>query len=436
MTQRECEVLVLGAGPAGIAAACCASESGRMVVVADENPSCGGQIWRADSQDGNSGGEARRAGRAWFERLGRSGAQLLPGAAAFDADAKSRRVRFERERDVLEMRYKSLVLATGARERFLPFPGWTLPGVYGAGGLQALVKGGLPVDGRRVVVAGTGPLLMAAAGMLGQHGANVLMVLEQARWRCLVHFGLTIASFPGKVLEAARLFIQSGGVPLHPGWWICEAGGGDRLEWVAFTNGHRRTSIACDMLACGFGLVPNTELAQLLGCGIRSEGEFPRAHVVEVDECQRTSVEDIYACGEITGIGGAELSLEEGCVAGYAAAGYRNAARRHFSARERYRRFGREMETVFALRPELRALAKPETLVCRCEDVAAGHLQEFGSWREAKLAARCGMGPCQGRICGPATEFLFGWDAKGVRPPVTTVRLESLANLQPGGVGI
>ena len=436
MTRRDCEVLVIGAGPAGIAAACAGGESGKRVILADENPAPGGQIWRAESQPYSTRVNRKGPAGAWFDRLARSGAATVSGASAFDADAKSRVVRFERERDTLEVRYESLVLATGARERFLPFPGWTLPGIFGAGGLQALVKGGLPVEGRRIVVAGTGPLLLAAAGMLGQRGAQVLMVLEQARWTSLARFGLTVSAFPGKLIEAVTLFIHSGGVPFRPGWWICEAGGAGQLEWVEITNGQRRTRVACDMLACGYGLVPNTEFAQLLGCGMTAPRASRAARVVEVDQWQRTSLEGIYACGELSGIGGAELSLEEGCVAGYATAGRRSIAQRHFPARERYRRFAREMEAAFALREELKTLAKPDTITCRCEDVAAGQLLEFGSWREAKLASRCGMGPCQGRVCGPAVEFLFGWDAASVRPPLATVRLESLADPQVGSVEV
>jgi D-hydroxyproline dehydrogenase subunit alpha len=434
MTRRECEVLVVGGGPAGIAAACCSSESGRKVILADENPAFGGQIWRTEPGASNKRAERRNSAEFWLSRLARCGASVLPGAAAFDADAKPRFVRFEREHSVLEIHYDALVIATGARERFLPFPGWTLPGVYGAGGLQALAKGGFPVRGRRIVVAGTGPLLMAAAGMLGEHGADILMVLEQANWRSMARFGLKLAAFPGKLLEAARLMAHAGGVPFRPGWWVCEAGGDGRLEWVTLTNGERASRVDCEMLACGYGLVPNSELARFLGCRIAHGGGGAGAHVVEVDGRQRTSVESIFACGEVTGIGGAELSLVEGSIAGYAACGHWSELRRLEPVRERYQCFAREMETAFALRAELRGLATSATVVCRCEDVTTSELSEFGSWREAKLAARCGMGPCQARTCGPAVEFLLGWRAEGVRPPITTVRLGSFSD-QNGGPG-
>jgi NADPH-dependent 2,4-dienoyl-CoA reductase/sulfur reductase-like enzyme len=243
-------------------------------------------------------------------------------------------------------------------------------------------------------------------------------------------------AFPGKVLEAARLMAQAGGVPFRPGWWICEAGGNGRLEWVAMTNGERASRVDCELLACGYGLVPNSELAQLLGCRIALGAGGPGAHVVEVDARQRTSVEGVFACGEVTGIGGAELSLAEGSIAGYAACGHWSKLRRLEPARERYRGLAREMDTAFALRAELRGPVTPATIVCRCEDVTASELSGFGSWREAKLAVRCGMGACQGRTCGPAVEFLMGWRFEGVRPPITTVRLDSFSNLEGGAGGL
>jgi NADPH-dependent 2,4-dienoyl-CoA reductase/sulfur reductase-like enzyme len=137
-------------------------------------------------------------------------------------------------------------------------------------------------------------------------------------------------------------------------------------------------------------------------------------------------VPHVYAAGEATGIGGLELSLVEGEIAGLAAAGKHQAARNLFGVREKQQRFARILNETFALRAELRDLAAGETIVCRCEDVAFERLREHDSWRAAKLQTRCGMGPCQGRICGAAVEFLFGWRAESVRPPILPVRVESL----------
>ena len=134
----------------------------------------------------------------------------------------------------------------------------------------------------------------------------------------------------------------------------------------------------------------------------------------------------VYSAGEATGIGGLELALVEGRIAGYAAADLPEKARALFAERARLRRFARGLERAFALRAELRALPEPETVVCRCEDVSLARMQAYRAWRPAKLQTRCGMGPCQGRICGAAAEFLLGWGMESVRPPVLPARVESL----------
>jgi NADPH-dependent 2,4-dienoyl-CoA reductase/sulfur reductase-like enzyme len=182
----------------------------------------------------------------------------------------------------------------------------------------------------------------------------------------------------------------------------------------------RRWTVACDFLACGFHLVPNTELAQLIGC--RIEDGF-----VAVDEMQRTSVENVLCAGEPTGIGGVEMAVIEGQIAGFSAAGAPDQAGKFLTRRRRMLGFVRALREAYALDPELRRLAQDATIVCRCEDVVYGDLRRYSGWRDAKLQTRCGMGPCQGRICGAAAEFLFGWRVEGVRPPAFPVLVASVA---------
>jgi len=171
---------------------------------------------------------------------------------------------------------------------------------------------------------------------------------------------------------------------------VASAGGTNaRLEWVKLTDGWRQTKVECDLLACGYGLRPNTELAQFIGCRIS-------AGAVAVDEFQNTSVDGVLAAGEVTGIGGAELSLEEGSVAGYAAADEPDRARAHFAARARYQGFAAALERAFTLRQELKSAVTAETIVCRCEDVTAGRLDEFKSWKEAKLGRAAAWEPARG----------------------------------------
>jgi NADPH-dependent 2,4-dienoyl-CoA reductase/sulfur reductase-like enzyme len=408
------DVLVIGGGPAGMAAAACAAESGCRVGLVDDNPDLGGQIWRATPVN------ATRPSAEWARRVHAAGVQVRCGLRVVLQPDPGMLLAEGSEAHLLS--YGKLVLATGARERFLPFPGWTLPNVMGAGGLQALVKSGLPVTGKRVVVAGSGPLLIAVAAYLRQHGADIPIICEQASWVSLARFSATLPKHADKMLQIFSLKRELWGVPFAANSWPVAAEGDRVLFSVLISRNGKMEKIPCDYLACGFHLLPNTELATLLKCQIQHG-------CVWVDDLQQTSVPNVFCAGEPTGIGGLELSLVEGQIAGLGAAGKRDRAKKLFNRRDKLRKFARALERGFAPRSELRRLPLPETLICRCEDISYSRLTEHTSWRAAKLYTRCGMGPCQGRICGPVTEFLFRWRPDSVRPPVFPALCESLAAL-------
>jgi NADPH-dependent 2,4-dienoyl-CoA reductase/sulfur reductase-like enzyme len=408
------DILIIGGGPAGIAAAVRAAESGAETGIVDDNATLGGQIWRRASME-----SAAEQPAEWHERLQKANVSVLCGTRVFDEPAPGLLLA-ERDNDMLQLAYRKLVLATGARERFLPFPGWTLPNVMGAGGLQAMVKAGLPIWGKRVIVAGTGPLLLAVAAYLRSHQAEIPIICEQAPWSKLARFGLTLLTDRQKAAQARQLKRDLAGVPFSANAWPVAAHGQSAVESVTIMRNGKSEEIACDYLACGFHLVPNTELAALLGCQMR-------AGFVYVDDLQRTILPNVFCAGEPTSIGGVELSLIEGQIAGLAASDRVPEAQRLFTQREKWRRFARRLDRTFSLRAELRGLPLADTIVCRCEDVPHSRLREHSGWRAAKLHTRCGMGPCQGRICGPATDFLFRWNPDSVRPPVFPVRVSSLA---------
>ncbi len=413
----DADVAVVGGGPAGIAAACRAAESGASTIVLDEGLAPGGQIYRHRPP------HVPAAARRWIERLGRSGARLLSGASVFDAvrEANGFRLAAEGAGRVVSVTARRVILATGARELFLPFPGWTLPGVMGAGGAQALWKSGANFQGRSAVVAGSGPLLLPVAASLSKAGARIALVAEQASARAIAGFAVSLWRSPGKLREAARYRSAFARSPYRAGWWIARALGSERLEAVVATDGRRSREIPCDLLAIGYGLVANTELARLLGCAMRSGA-------VVVDSRQQTSLPDVSCAGEPCGVAGVEVALAEGEIAGLAVSGRDRDAERRLARRSAAgRRLASEMGSAFRLRGELKALATAGTIVCRCEDVPLGAFDECASSREAKLATRAGMGPCQGRICSPALEFLFGWDSDTVRPPVRPARIGDLA---------
>jgi NADPH-dependent 2,4-dienoyl-CoA reductase/sulfur reductase-like enzyme len=412
--QHHFEVLVIGGGPAGMAAAARAADCGVRVGIVDDNLGLGGQIWRGESDD-----RRKTEASKWAERVRTSGVNTLCGLRVVHQSAPGVLLA-EGLNGPCELTYEKLVLATGARERFLPFPGWTLPNVMGAGGLQAMVKCGLPIRGQRVVVAGTGPLLLAVAAYLHTHGAKVAMICEQASWNNLASFGLALFAWPGKMVQGLQLKRDLAGVPFAANSWPLAAHGHQKLQSVTILRAGRNENIPCDYLACGFHLIPNIELPLLLGCAVDD-------NCVQVDDLQRTTVSSVFCAGEPTSVGGVDLALIEGQIAGLAAAGRTIEAEALFGKRRRARRFARLLDRTFSLRSELRSLPLSETIVCRCEDVSYSRLRQHSSWRAAKLHTRCGMGPCQGRVCGPATQFLFQWNPDSVRPPVFPARVETLA---------
>ena len=416
------DVVVAGAGPSGMAAAASASASGCRVCLIDDNAAAGGQIWRGfegttTSEEAGAGSYARLKQSLLGSRV-----ELRTGARVV-AQLSSNVLRVESEIGCTDIGYQRLVLATGARERFLPFPGWTLPGVMGAGGLQAMVKSGLPVNDKRVVIAGSGPLLLAVADALTRHGARVFGIFEQAPVSRLIGFGAHLSAHPGKLWQGVQYRIATRSTPYRTRSWVTQAHGDGRLRAVTVSvNGSMRT-IECDYLGYGFHLIPNLELPRLLGCEIESG-------YVRVDSTQKTTVEGVFAVGEPTGVGGLDKALYEGQIAGLACAN--RAATHLFAKRDRLIRFARALDYAFTPCPELSRLATPETLICRCEDVPRRALETKHNWREAKLHTRCGMGPCQGRICGPATEFLWGWDSERVRPPIIPARISTVAAATEG----
>jgi NADPH-dependent 2,4-dienoyl-CoA reductase/sulfur reductase-like enzyme len=417
MTERvaDADVLIVGAGPAGMAAALAAAPSGARIVMIDDNAAPGGQIWR----DGPAASlpKAALAQREALARAANVRLRCSTRVVALGGAAGEKALLLEDEQGAIVQRWQRLIIATGARELLLPFPGWTLPGITGAGGLQALIKGGLPVAGQRIVIAGTGPLLLAAAATARAAGARVLGVAEQAGAANVAAFGAGLWRWPGKAVQALGLVARG----YRTGAFVAQARGSEHLTSVVIRRGPRDHEVECDRLACGYGLIPNTELGQLLGCALDAGGGLA------AELMQQTTVAAVYAAGECTGCGGSERAALQGAIAGHAAVGDSRAAAALQPGLARWQRFAAALNRRFALRAEVRRLARADTLVCRCEDVPHGELVRCAAWVDAKLATRCGMGPCQGRVCGAAAAVLYGWRTAPPRHLLAPARLSTLA---------
>ena len=421
--ELHARVVIVGAGPAGLAAAQAASAAGLDVLLLDAAPQAGGQIWRA-----RQGVAAEPVVRA-LARPALAGVRVKAGTRVVMA-LPERTLLIDGPDGAQRLRWNTLVLATGARERLLPFPGWTLPGVFGAGGLQALVKGGWPIAGRRVLVAGSGPLLLAAAATLRREGANVVGLVEEAGPGVLARFAGSLAAHPRKALQALRLGVALLGVPLTVGQRVVAAEGDGRVERVVLQGeGGRTRTVACDALAAGWGLIPQTELAQSLGCALAERFGAP---AIVVDAERRTSVDGVFAIGECTGVAGATAAQLQGEVAGHAIAndvdigGAVDAPPRLARRLAREHAFAAAVAAAFSAPSDWAERLRDDTLVCRCEDVPWSALRDQPDLRAAKLATRCGMGHCQGRLCHDTLAAVMHWPRLPIRAPLGPAPLATL----------
>ena len=446
---------VIGAGPAGLAAALAAAARGSRVTLIDAGARAGGQFYRQPAEE--LGARRPRAlhhqWRTW-ERL-RDGlatqiaagrvvhltahhvwcVERLDDSPGFVVHA----LHGPAQDEPAAVRASGVILATGGYERVLPFAGWTLPGVITAGGAQAMLKGGLVLQGRTAVVAGTGPLLLPVAAGLAAAGADVAALVESAGPKDVARRAGVLSAHPAKLVEGAGYLAELVGhrVRLMAGHTVVEAHGDGALEavTVAALDRDGRVEpgsgqlIPCDTLAVGHGLLPHTDLAETLGCRIGGAAATSSL-AVAVDDEQRTDVTGVWAAGETTGVGGAALSLAEGHIAGCSAAA-RIAGRepdpRTWAAaaksRTRTREFVAALDAVFVPRAPWTEQVTDDTVVCRCEEVPASAIREavteLGATdaRTVKLLTRAGMGWCQGRMCGPAVAGLAGCEPVASRRP-------------------
>ena len=410
MTTSPADLAVIGAGPAGLAAAAAARRAGARVALLDAGDRAGGQFWR--HRDGHDPIPAALR------------QDLLPGHAVWHVEPVADG--FAVHTTAGEIRSRTVVVATGAYDRQLPFPGWTLPGVYTAGGAQAMLKGhGVPV-GERVVVAGTGPFLLPVAAGLGDRVAGVF---EAGSPLGFARHPLAVVRNPGKLVEGAR-YLRALRVPLHTRTAVVAAHGDDRVRAVTVAKLDRdwrpvaEREIDCDAVAVGYGFTPQLELPLQLGCDTRLDADG--SLVATADEWQRASVPGVYLAGEVCGVGGAQLSIVEGSIAGAHAAGAR-PRRRLLRKRSALRAFAAAMHDTY---PVGRGWYSDDTIVCRCEEVTVRAIREsivdLGATdpRGVKLLARPGMGLCQGRVCGYATACLV---AETLGRPVTAADLRGMA---------
>lgn len=460
-------LLVIGGGPAGMAAAIEAARAGLACTLLDEGPRLGGQIYRQPPygfrvDDARALGRDYARGEALLSEFAAVGERIQVRPSTGVVGIWGRDVAWVTGETSGTMTTERMVIATGAYDRPVPFPGWTLPGVLTAGGAQGLVKTMHVRPGRRALVVGTGPLLLVVANQLQKSGIEVLAVLEAGRpsW--------TARAF-AKVWRETRLLkdawdywrgMRRAGISLRFNHTVFEAHGEREVEAITYgpvdpetwsPNRDRAEKVDADLLVVGFGFVPNTELTELAGCRheyVHDVGGWVPVRTTSME----TTEPGIFAAGDGAGVAGALVAVEEGRIAGVTAAeqagllGSVEADRRRAPSIERLQSLSRVrkvLDDISRIRPGLTELATRETLACRCEEVSiaeVGAAVEQGArdLQAVKLLTRLGMGPCQGRNCGPSMALHLAHTAGcnprdtgriNPRPPVKPVTVGALARL-------
>jgi len=455
--MRDAALLVVGAGPAGMAAAAAAASMGVAVTLLDEQPAAGGQIYRAVEAAAGPRGEILGEDYLYGLRLVRALESPLiaheKGATVWRVDADGT-VAYSQGGKGRLIRGRRVILATGALERPVPAPGWTLPGVMTAGAAQILLKQSAVVP-RRAVLAGKGPLLYLVAQQLVKAGHPPLALVEARQTtdhlRALAHLAGALKGWRTLAKGASMLSeIGKAGVERYRGATKIAVEGDKAACAITFDCGGRSRRIACDTVLLHQGVVPNTQITRSL----RLEHVWDSAQRCfrpKVDEWGATGLQRIYVAGDGAGIGGARAAEQAGRLTALHAAAELAA----ISLEDRDRQAAgirKALRAELAVRPFLDAAFPPapeilrpadETIVCRCEEVTAGDIRGYAKIgctgpNQTKAYGRCGMGPCQGRYCGlTVTELLA--EANGtsaaevgyyrIRAPLKPIALGELADL-------
>lgn len=463
MTHAPLDLLVVGGGPAGLAAAVEARSLGLEVAVVDERPSLGGQIFKQPGfrvRDAHALGRDHVRGRALINAAELSGARLLLRTSCI-ALRGTEAVVVEEGGHAETVEAEHVLVAPGAHDRPVSFPGWTLPGVVTAGAAQTIAKTQRIAPGERVVFAGSGPLALAFPAQLRHYGVNVIAAFEAGPPPRASDVLRLVAAVPGNAAllrEAVgyRLELAQGRIPLRYRRVVVRAEGKERVEgvvhaacdaeWRPLPGTEER--IDADTLCVGYGFFPSIELLRLAGCEFRYDEDLG-GPVVVVDEWMRTSVPGISAAGDGTGIAGSHVAVDEGRLAALGLVGdERRAApiRRRLRRKERFRRALAPMHRVGR---GIYELATPETVVCRCEEVTRAEIERAidasADVNVVKTFTRVTMGLCQGRNCQRQIAALIAarhgreladvaWSTP--RAPVRPVPLAAIADASVEDLGL
>lgn len=447
------DVVIVGAGPAGIRAAQTLVAQGLRPVLVDEALRGGGQIYRRQPSNFKRsahtlyGFEAHKA-QAIHQTLDELRRQLdyRPDTLVWNAENGALDTLHEGRAGRIE--FSHAIIATGATDRILPVPGWTLPGVYSLGAAQIALKFQGCAIGQRVVFAGSGPLLYLVAYQYAKAGARVVAVLDSAPFGAQARALPRLLGQPGTLAKGLyyRGWLTAHGIPVHQGASVERIDGEQRVQSLHWRSGRAAQALDCDAVAFAHGLRSETQLADLLGCDF-AWNPLNRAWLPQRDAAGRSSVAGVYLAGDGAGILGAdaaELAGERAALSLLADTGYRVDPQRPQRLEARLKRiegFRLGLEQAFPFPQAWAAKAADELMICRCEEVRAGDIRAVvreGHWEANRVKAHCrvGMGRCQGRMCGAAAAEIIACQSGRALPGIGRFRAQAPIKPLPFGLEV
>lgn len=460
------DVAVIGAGPAGLAAALELAKLGLDVALIDRYPTLGGQYFVQGAQNENNE-ELQNLYDSPLRLSEIKGMLQEQRVKVFSHTTvwgvyEGQELALEGENAPARLFARRIILATGARERFIPFRGWNLSGVLSLAGTHRMLKSQHIAPAGDILIAGSGPLTLELGASLVKSGANVTCILEASQfWRRGIQHVYEFLPYRSRIIEAISYlhYLRKQGISYRPGWVLTAAEGEGKVQRARIAkinqNGEvlsqTETVLPVDVICTGFGFVPNSELARYLGCEMLYQSSLG-GYVPVVDDWMSTTVPAVYSAGECNGIRGAEAAFLEGRIAGIAAAsslGVNNETRsigcdmpHIYRKLDKWNRFGRALSKLYLTRLPSLTWMSEDTTLCRCEHVTLHDIKSeiqkgATEMRELKQLTRVGMGRCQGRTCGWAIRQVLSLvrgispeevGSFSIRPPLYPVRLEELSN--------
>jgi len=436
----EKDFVIIGSGPAGLNAAIIAANLGVQVTIIDENPQIGGQIFRQTPPEIYRKKHLDKQSEDTFEKLNQSiihnNIKIYSSSTVWgifekeesqaqnNSEINSKIIATD-NREIPLIEARNLLIASGAYEMPVIFPGWTIPGVITLGSMQILLKSQGVIPEGRIIIAGTGPFLYLSASQLIENGANVIGIVEASSMLDWYAWGMQLLRFPSIMLKGIKCLrkIKKAGIPIYFGHMVVDAKGKDKIREVTISQvdsqwcpkRHTKKTLQTDLIGVNFGFMPSSYLTHLSGCQHNFDLE-QFCWISQFNNVYKTSEKNVFVAGDNTGIGGDKMASIEGKIVGIEVSrllGKLTKEKANLIHKQllkdlkSYNWYKKHLNKIYKFKSGFFNILTEETIICRCEEVDYKTIKEIlkdpstGNLKSLKNILRTGMGRCQGRFCYP-----------------------------------